>query len=97
MVEKEKEKIIQRVWENKGNKQKLITIPKDCEINTGDIVQINKIGSKEGYNLDMKELWKQFNWLEQKLDFNTRVLEKAGLVTVERHVKEKGGKWKKIK
>ena len=38
-----KEKIIKKVWKNKSNKQKLVTIPKDCEINSGDYVEIKKI------------------------------------------------------
>jgi len=84
MMAKKKEKIIQRVWENKGNKQKLVTIPKDCEINTGDIIQINKIGEKQEFKLDLKELWEQFNWLEKKFNFIIKVLEKKGLVGVER-------------
>ena len=47
MVEKTKEKkLIQRVWENRGNKQKLVTIPKESEIKTGDLVEIEKVGIK---------------------------------------------------
>lgn len=38
-----KEKIIVKVWKNKGNQQKLITIPKDCKIKEGDYVRIEKI------------------------------------------------------
>ena len=40
MVEK---KIIQKVWENKQNKQKLITIPAKSKIKKGDYVEIKKI------------------------------------------------------
>jgi len=36
-------KIIVKVWMNKGNKQKLITIPKDCDIKDGDYVEIVKV------------------------------------------------------
>jgi hypothetical protein len=36
-------KIIAKVWMNKGNKQKLITIPKDCDIKDGDYVEVIKI------------------------------------------------------
>ena len=32
-----------KVWMNKGNKQKLITIPKDCNIKDGDYVEVIKI------------------------------------------------------
>ena len=47
MAEKKKqEKLIQRVWENKGNKQKLVTIPKESEIKAGDLVEIEKVGIK---------------------------------------------------
>lgn len=42
MAKKEK-KIIMRVWKNKFNKQKLVTVPKDCEINDGDYVEIKRI------------------------------------------------------
>jgi hypothetical protein len=37
------EKIIAKVWTNKGNNQKLITIPKDCKIKDGDYVKVEKI------------------------------------------------------
>jgi len=36
-------KIIKKVWKNKSNQQKLVTIPKDCDIEEGDYVEINKI------------------------------------------------------
>ena len=36
-------KYIMRVWKNKKNKQKLITIPKDSEIVDGDYVKIEKV------------------------------------------------------
>lgn len=37
------ERIIKKVWVNKSNKQKLITIPKDSEIQKGDYVEIKKV------------------------------------------------------
>lgn len=37
------EEIICKVWKNKGNEQKLITIPKDCNIEDGDYVYIQKV------------------------------------------------------
>ena len=37
------EKIIQKVWKNKSANQKLVTIPKESEINEGDYVEIKKI------------------------------------------------------
>jgi len=37
------ERIIKRVWLNKSNKQKLVTIPKDSEIHEGDYVEIKKV------------------------------------------------------
>ena len=37
------EKIIRKVWKNKGNNQKLVTIPKDCNIKEGDYVEIRKV------------------------------------------------------
>lgn len=40
---KGEKKIIMKVWKNKFNKQKLVTIPKDCEINEGDYVEIKRI------------------------------------------------------
>jgi hypothetical protein len=41
-MEKNK-KIIMKVWKNKLRDQKLITVPKDCEIQEGDYVQIIKV------------------------------------------------------
>ena len=35
-------KLKRKVWENKGNGQKLITIPKDCNIVEGDYVWVEK-------------------------------------------------------
>lgn len=35
--------IIKKVWVNKFNKQKLVTIPKDCSIKEGDHVSIRKV------------------------------------------------------
>jgi hypothetical protein len=40
------EKIIRKVWINKGNEQKLITIPKNSDIQEGDYVEIKKIGEE---------------------------------------------------
>ena len=36
-------RIIRRVWKNKQIDQKLITIPKDCDIDEGDYVEIKKV------------------------------------------------------
>jgi len=36
-------KIIMKVWKNRLNNQKLITVPKDCDIQEGDYVEITKI------------------------------------------------------
>jgi len=36
-------KIIMKVWKNKKINQKLITIPKRCEIKEGDYVEIIKV------------------------------------------------------
>jgi len=35
--------IIVKVWVNKGNGQKLVTIPKDSRIKEGDHVKIEKV------------------------------------------------------
>lgn len=35
--------IIQKVWKNKSNNQKLVTIPKNSNIEAGDYVKIKKI------------------------------------------------------
>lgn len=40
MVKTKQEKIIQKVWRNKSNNQKLVTIPKESKINEGDYVEI---------------------------------------------------------
>ena len=36
-------KIIMKVWKRKTPPQKLVTVPKDCEIEEGDYVEIKKI------------------------------------------------------
>lgn len=36
-------KLKRKVWKNKANNQKLITIPKDCDIEEGDHVWVEKI------------------------------------------------------
>lgn len=36
-------KIIMKVWRNKSNQQKLVTIPKECKIKEGDYVEIKKV------------------------------------------------------
>ena len=36
------EPIIQKVWKNKQANQKLITVPKDCDIEEGDFVELKK-------------------------------------------------------
>jgi len=36
-------KIIVKVWVNKANQQKMITIPKKCEIKKGDYVEVKKV------------------------------------------------------
>jgi hypothetical protein len=36
-----------KVWINRSNKQKLVTIPKYCEIQPGDLVRIEKIDPEE--------------------------------------------------
>jgi len=38
-----KQRIIMKVWKNKIRNQKLITIPKDCDIEEGDYVEIKKV------------------------------------------------------
>jgi len=39
--------LIQKVYINKSNKQKLVTIPKDSEIAEGDYVKIEKVNGEE--------------------------------------------------
>ncbi len=36
-------RIIKKVWKNKSNQQKLVTIPKDSKIQEGDYVEIKKV------------------------------------------------------
>ena len=36
-------KIIVKVWLNKKNNQKLVTIPKNCDIQEGDYIEIKKV------------------------------------------------------
>ena len=35
--------IIVKVWKNKGANQKLVTIPKNCDIEEGDYIRIEKV------------------------------------------------------
>jgi len=35
-----------KVWKNKGNNQKLVTIPKDSDVEAGDYVWIEKCKSE---------------------------------------------------
>ena len=42
-MSKQEKRIIMKVWKNKAKNQKLITIPKDCDIQDGDYVEIKKI------------------------------------------------------
>ena len=50
-----KEKIIiMKVWKNKSKNQKLVTVPKDCDIKEGDYIYMKKV-KKEG------KLWKKKN------------------------------------
>lgn len=36
-------RIIKKVWVNKANSQKLVTIPKDSDIQEGDYIEIKKV------------------------------------------------------
>jgi len=36
-------KVIMKVWVNKANNQKLVTVPKDSGIAVGDYVEIRKV------------------------------------------------------
>lgn len=38
-----RKKIIMKVWENKALHQKLITIPKDCDIKPGEYVEVKRV------------------------------------------------------
>ena len=42
------EALIKKVWRNKGNNQKLVTIPQDSEIEDGDYVSIKKVEGEDG-------------------------------------------------
>ena len=42
-MDKQESKIIMKVRKNKMSNQKLITIPKDCNIQAGDYVEVIKI------------------------------------------------------
>ena len=37
------QKIIMKVWKNKLISQKLVTVPKECDIEEGDYVEIIKV------------------------------------------------------
>ena len=36
-------RVIMKVWKNKLKNQKLVTVPKDCDIIEGDYVEIKKV------------------------------------------------------
>jgi len=38
-----KGKVISKVWENKNNKQKLVTVPAKSKIKVGDYLELKKI------------------------------------------------------
>jgi hypothetical protein len=38
-----KGKVISKVWENKTNKQKLVTVPAKSKIKVGDYIELKKI------------------------------------------------------
>ena len=40
--------LIQKVFFIKFSKQKMVTIPKDCDIKPGDYVRITKVENKDG-------------------------------------------------
>lgn len=40
-------KIIRKVWKNKANNQKLVTIPKESDISDGDYVYIYKVEKED--------------------------------------------------
>lgn len=45
-MKKKDELIIMKVWKSKLKNQKMITIPKDCDIQDGDYVKVEKIKKK---------------------------------------------------
>ena len=42
-MKKQNKRVIMKVWKNKIRNQKLVTIPKDCNIGEGDYVEIKKV------------------------------------------------------
>lgn len=42
-IMKRRKRIIRKVWKNKNTNQKIITIPKDSDIQEGDYVEIKKV------------------------------------------------------
>lgn len=69
MVNK-KEVIIQKVYKNNNANQKLVTIPKDCNISDEDFVFIQKVefNRREIYKTDIEEI--MFNALtKENIDF----------------------------
>lgn len=39
--------IVKKVWENQANGQKLLTIPKESDIESGDYVKIEKVENQD--------------------------------------------------
>lgn len=48
--------IIQKVWKNKGNNQKLVTIPSKSEIESGDYVKIKKVTGSDNKTNKVNEM-----------------------------------------
>jgi hypothetical protein len=47
--------IIMKVWKNKSKNQKLVTVPKDCDIKEGDYIYMKKVKKEE------RRIWKKKN------------------------------------
>ena len=70
MVDTKKEVIIQKVYKNNNANQKLVTIPKDCNISDEDFVFIQKVefNRREIYKTDIEQI--MFNALtKENIDF----------------------------
>ncbi|MBA7557812.1 hypothetical protein ES705_50584 [subsurface metagenome] len=49
-------KVIMKVWKNRAKNQKLVTVPKDCDIEEGDYVEIIKREFKESIPNHIKKV-----------------------------------------
>ena len=80
--------IIKKVWKVKSTGTKYITVPKNCDINTGDFVELVKIEKTKNelkINKDIKELKEKIDKMSERKE---RDLEIDKLLNIDEFWKE---------